>query len=56
MTDMQLNRLMKKRYLISPKLISEGPLPEDLTLFSDKNFSFATNEELNNISDQFRKK
>ena len=37
---MQLNRLMKERYLISQKLISE----QDQILFSDKNFSFATND------------
>ena len=40
MTDIQLNRLMKERYLISQKLISE----QDQILFSDKNFSFATND------------
>ena len=40
MTDMQLNRLMKERYLISQKLISE----QDQILFSDEKFSFATND------------
>ena len=40
MADMQLNRLMKERYLISQKLISE----QDQILLSDEKFSFATND------------
>ena len=34
LTDVQLNRLMKERYLIFQKLVSE----QDQMLFSDKNF------------------
>ena len=40
MTDVQLNRLMKERYLISQEHILE----QNQILFSDKNISFATND------------
>ena len=40
MTNMQLKRLIKEKYLLSQKLISE----QDQILFSDKNFSFTTND------------
>ena len=49
MNDMQLNRLMKERYLISLKPISE----QSKILFSYKNFSFATNDY--STSEEFSK-
>ena len=49
MNDMQLNRLMKERYLISLKPISE----QSKILFSYKNFPFATNDY--STSEEFSK-